>query len=325
MHLHPPTTPLSQPMLTNLPSTPTTTPLPLVFITKGDALGDFVPLRHPRTGKKAQFVFNKAGELLEAQQMSGDDHSFFMDDNVMKDGSIFLCTPIDPNFILLHYLDKARNKSAEHAGRFGVLADSVCDESFPAINRVAEAKNARINRICDVKETHGERYIRLSDDKVMSWLEAKVEAIATKLVAQSQEEAVVSTFKRDGPLQDAPTNSTTPMAAGKAPVAQTPSVGNGEREFAVGLLAEYLNGPWTEMLAKHVGVRSPESITKDDSTPKMCNIDSYIADAPSKEDLSKKRKAEAALTTNGQRQLKKVDTSKMKSMMSFFKPKPKVK
>ena len=100
---------------------------------------------------------------------------------------------------MLHYLDKARNKvalqllesviftlgcqSAEHAGRFGVLADSVCDESFPAINRVAEAKNARINRICDVKETHGERYIRLSDDKVMSWLEAKVYRMPDSVVA----------------------------------------------------------------------------------------------------------------------------------------------
>jgi hypothetical protein len=234
---------------------------------------------------------------------------------------------MDPNFLLLCYLEKARGKTADYDGRYSVLSDALCDDECPAVRKLAATKNARIELICDVKDKHGDRFIRLSDAKVLSWLEAKVDAIAAKLISQSLAEAVVPTFKRDnaGETQGVD-NSTLPSEASvKAPMA-TPSVGNGEREFAVGILSEYLNSEWTEMLAKHLGVRSPGDCAKDELTPKMRHMDNFKPDAPTKEDLSKKRKAEAALTTRGQQLLKKVDTRKMKSISSFFgKPKPKVK
>ena len=104
-------------------------------------------------------------------------------------------------------------------------------------------------------------------------------------------------------------------------------IGNSEREFALGILSEYLSKEWTGKVAKHLGVRSPEECTKENNTPMGVNIPTEYRPDPEqvKEDLSKKRKAEAALTTRGQQQLKKVNTKGMKSMMSFSRAKPKTK
>lgn len=146
----------------------------------GDRLHDIVPLRHPRTGTKAQYSFNGENELLEVQQVSGEDHCYFVDNSVMKDGSIFVLSPVDPNFILLHYLDLARAKTDDHPGRFGVLEDALNDAIFPATRLLAKAKNVRLDKICDIKDK-GDIYIRLNDDKVLEWLGAKVRAAATAL------------------------------------------------------------------------------------------------------------------------------------------------
>ena len=86
--------------------------------------------------------------------------SFFCE-CLLLDGSLFICTPVDPNFLTISYLDKARNKTEEHAGRFGVLQDALRDEAYPAAVRLAKASNARIEKICDVKDiSDDERYVR---------------------------------------------------------------------------------------------------------------------------------------------------------------------
>jgi len=317
----------------------------------GDRLHDIVPLRHPRTGTKGQFSFNGDNELLELQRVDGEENSYFVDDTVVSDGTLWMLSPVDPNFHLLYYLDQARAKTEEHAGRFGVIEDALNDAVFPATKLLATAKNVRLEKICDIKDK-GEIYVRLNDEKVLSWLEAKarppephqqsltpdppthpasecffraaqVEAIAAKLASTYKEEAVVSTFKRDEPV-GGEGEASAPTMEVKPAVAATPPVGSSEREFAVGLLSEYLSSHWTGLLAKHVGVRTPDECTKENSTPSnyVCP-DNYQPEAPTAEDLSKKRKAEAALTTRGQQQLKKINTKGMKSMMSFFGAKPK--
>ena len=99
----------------------------------------------------------------------------------------------------------------------------------------------------------------------------QVEAIAAKLASAYKEEAVVSTFKREqgeaggqeGAEAATPMQVETGAAAAEAEAAAaTPKVGNSEREFAVGLLSEYLSPHWTGLLAKHLGVRTPDECTK---------------------------------------------------------------
>jgi len=285
-----------------------------VFITHGDVLGDILAFRHPRTGNRAQYTFSSTGLLLEIQKVSGDESSYFLNDSVMQDGSLFVCSPMDVNFIMLYHLEKVRSKTDEHAGRYVELDDALKDEDYPALPRLAAAKNLRIEMICDINEKHGGRYIRLNDEKVLAWLERKVDAIAQRLASETTE-SVVSTFNRGPQLTKENINESTP-----APT----SIAQGEREFSLGILSEYLSAEWTKRLAEHLRIRSPQQMANEDKlTPKMCNTDFFKDDQPSQEDLSKKRKAEAALSTAGNKALKKVDTRGMKSMASFFKPKAK--
>lgn len=176
--------------------------------------------------------------------------------------------------------------------------------------------------------------MRLNDEKVLAWLKKKAVAVAAKLASQYSE-SVVATFKRDAPTsneeggssssmkgaeeisRDESNSTATATAASSSSSAGPPAAHTGELEFALGMLSEYLSASWTEKLAAHLGVRTPDEVGKDMLTPTI-TTDNYKQEVPSKEDLSKKRKAEAALTTHGQRALKKVDTSKMKSITSFF-------
>ena len=52
-------------------------------------------------------------------------------------------------------------QTEEHAGRFGVLQDALKDDMYPAAVKLATASNARIEKICDVKNIgDDEQYVR---------------------------------------------------------------------------------------------------------------------------------------------------------------------
>lgn len=59
-------------------------------------------------------------------------------------------TGIRGTFLLMH---ARTHQTEEHAGRFCLLEDSLRDESHPAVKRLADAANTRIEKICDVNGT----------------------------------------------------------------------------------------------------------------------------------------------------------------------------
>ena len=125
-----------------------------------------------------------------------------------------------------------------------------------------------------------------------------MEAIAGKLAASYKDEAVVSTFKRDEngkSEEDGPSHEKENINLG-VETGATPKVGSSEREFAVGVLSEYLSVAWTARLANHLGVRSPEETKL--VTPTANFVDHYQPEKPTEEVIKKTPSAILTLALN---------------------------
>lgn len=93
---------------------------------------DIVQLRHPRTSLPAMFLFSpdnsSVQEILAFQEKKG---SWFVNDSVQEDGKMHISTPIDPVFLVLPYLKKAKEE-----GRVMPLQDLLVDVDLPETQRL---------------------------------------------------------------------------------------------------------------------------------------------------------------------------------------------
>jgi hypothetical protein len=95
--------------------------------------------------------------------------AYFAGQDLLPDGSMFVCTPMDALFCLLPLLDKARSKGSG-GGMFCAL-DQVLTEA--GAERLAPALSAvDAECICDTREAGGDLFFRLSDDRVIMLINA---------------------------------------------------------------------------------------------------------------------------------------------------------
>ncbi|KDE02563.1 hypothetical protein MVLG_06898 [Microbotryum lychnidis-dioicae p1A1 Lamole] len=68
----------------------------------------FLSLPHPRTGRSSLFLVGPSGQgaLFEVQRVdqAGTTRTWFVDQEVVNDGSLLLLTPFDPLFLIISYL-----------------------------------------------------------------------------------------------------------------------------------------------------------------------------------------------------------------------------
>ena len=76
-------------------------------------------------------------------------------------------------------MEQARNKTAEHAGRFcskeQIFIDNAEDECASILNSVTKQDDFSV--LCDVQLVGDDQYFRLNDDKVLGWMRSKVFAV----------------------------------------------------------------------------------------------------------------------------------------------------
>ena len=93
-------------------------------------------LPHPRHGERALFMID-GDHILEMRRARRPEYAcWFVGDRCESQGDILFGTRMDPLFLALPALDKARNKTSEHQGRFqskdqifGAWAET-CDAAF---------------------------------------------------------------------------------------------------------------------------------------------------------------------------------------------------
>ena len=133
-----------------------------VFVAAEDvANAQIFALKHPRTGVTAQFA-RTASRLLEVHRFaepSTEPRSWLLaggQDRVLQDGGLFLATPVDPLFVLLPQLLKARGTTdgGERRGYFQPLSDLIDGEDTIAIQEhvcTLPRLVQQLRAVCDVK------------------------------------------------------------------------------------------------------------------------------------------------------------------------------
>lgn len=255
---------------------------------------------------------------------------------------------MDPLFLALLVLEKARNKTPEHQGRFcskeqifGAWAES-CDVAM----KLSTVPAMNLEVICDVQDVADDAYYRLNDDKVIEWVSAKVHAI----LAYKYPDLDIANWKRLSA-----SGSSDAMAGmsrdDKIKAMQDADRARGDKDrilFGAALVTDYLNSFWAEKLLSSLHLtladldakKKPAAAATDDTTS------SSNAAAPSTRpregggsdwDANKKPKVGGAahaaggakagagkvLTKADQFAKKGLSTKGMSSMASFFKPKSK--
>jgi len=148
------------------------------YIVENDPI--IISLPHPKRNTFAKFiVFND--KLLEIQRMIEDPSSWFIDNTVQQDGSLYIASPIDPLFLLINLLEENRRKTESHEGYFceltQILSHSKCT-GFLQLNNIY--KDVDLSLICDIRDGNEPLY-RLNDEKLIQWLRCKVKKLIEKI------------------------------------------------------------------------------------------------------------------------------------------------
>lgn len=264
----------------------------------------FIKFPHPRTGKELQFLLSHSGEkVFEVLRFKEEPRSWFVEDSVQKDGSLYLITPIDPLFLILPYLTKFSQK-------FRTLEQLLVDESHPSVSALTGCLSSdELLNICDAKGDDDLQVYRLNSDKTVAWLKAKVEQTADCVsssgvhVSKGSQSATFVRSKRH-------------TGASRADCVR----------YAFGLVSDYLSLQWSESLKESLSITDEAQVSSPEEPPtKRAKITDEIPEAAedySKEfsKLSSKTETEKTGTklTAAQKSLSKVDKTGMKSISSFF-------
>lgn len=152
--------------------------------------GRFLQLRHPRSNNEVVYMIApppQAGDgpctLLEVNKYRSPRASMFVDQEVHQDGSVYMLTPVDPLFNLIAVF---KDNEVAKTGHFVPLED-VVDFRFGQGNwQLGDTiDKSQLENICEVQAVGNENYYRLSDAKIMTWLEQKVRQTAQFLATQN--------------------------------------------------------------------------------------------------------------------------------------------
>ncbi|KAL3636222.1 hypothetical protein CASFOL_020769 [Castilleja foliolosa] len=137
--------------------------------TTGIHLGNFLSLRHPRTGNITSYLFSD-GVLQELQWFKQSYGSWFLGDYVCEDGRFYTATPVDPVFILLPVFEEARMKKGNDPGKFRQLDEIIYVSGYPGYESLSSVADKTMQVVCDLQEVGSTKFFRLNDLKVLKWL-----------------------------------------------------------------------------------------------------------------------------------------------------------
>ncbi|XP_023981693.1 ribonuclease H2 subunit B isoform X2 [Physeter macrocephalus] len=262
----------------------------------------FVKLVNPRSGEGVSYLFNMClPQLFEIKVFKEKNHSWFINESVQSGGLLHFATPMDPLFLLLHYLIKA-----DREGKFQPLDQVVMDDMFPnciLLLKLPELEKL-LQHVTEEKEIDKKKYYKYSKEKTLKWLEKKVNQTMAALKTNN-----VNVGAR---VQSTAFFSGDPLSSDKE---------EDYIRYAHGLISEYIPKELSDDLSKYLKLPEPPASVPNPPSKKV-----KLSDEPveAKEDYTKfntkdlKTVKKNSKMTAAQKALAKVDKSGMKSIDSFF-------
>nr|XP_058897509.1 ribonuclease H2 subunit B isoform X4 [Kogia breviceps]XP_058897511.1 ribonuclease H2 subunit B isoform X4 [Kogia breviceps] len=262
----------------------------------------FVKLVNPRSGEGTSYLFNMClPQLFEIKVFKEKNHSWFINESVQSGGLLHFATPMDPLFLLLHYLIKA-----DREGKFQPLDQVVMDDMFPnciLLLKLPELEKL-LRHVTEEKEIDKKKYYKYSKEKTLKWLEKKVNQTMAALKTNN-----VNVGAR---VQSTAFFSGDPLSSDKE---------EDYIRYAHGLISDYIPKELSDDLSKYLKLPEPPASVPNPPSKKV-----KLSDEPveAKEDYTKfntkdlKTVKKNSKMTAAQKALAKVDKSGMKSIDSFF-------
>ncbi|XP_037090308.1 ribonuclease H2 subunit B-like isoform X2 [Pollicipes pollicipes] len=174
-------------------------------------------LRHPRTGGATGFLLDSdSKDMLQIEICDNSPRSWLVGSAVETDGQMHVCTPFDPLFVVLSYMQKSQY--AEQ------LEQLLTDSEFPDARRLTELVDSR--RLALIAESKGDAELqafKYSEERTLAWLERKTRRLA----------ALLETKRLHG---------TSGQAASFVKVARQDAGHEAYLEFACGITSDCLSG-----------------------------------------------------------------------------------
>nr|XP_045011230.1 ribonuclease H2 subunit B isoform X3 [Jaculus jaculus] len=240
-------------------------------------------------------------QLFEIKVFKEKYHSWFINQSVQSGGLLHFATPMDPLFLLLHYLIKAGKE-----GKYQPLDQVVVDDVFPNCILLLKLPDLEklLHHVTEEKEINNKKYYRYSREKTLRWLEKKVN------------QTVVS-LKANNVIVGARVQSATFFSGDQA---------SSDKEedyvrYAHGLISDYIPKELSDELSTYLKIPEPSAPLPNPPSKKL-----KLSDVPveAKEDYTKfntkdlKTAKKNSKMTAAQKALAKVDKSGMKSIDAFF-------
>ncbi|GAB5566322.1 ribonuclease H2 subunit B isoform X4 [Prionailurus iriomotensis] len=293
----------------------------------------FVKLVNPCSGEGTIYLFNMClQQLFEIKVFKEKHHSWFINQSVQSGGLLHFATPIDPLFLLLHYLRKA-----DKEGKFQPLDQVVVDDMFPncilllklpelekLLQHVTEEKVNRQKEILQVQQREDDKVAGKKGRVRLQYLTAESFNAPFKKYLQKEVNQIVAALK---------TNNVNVSARVQATAFFSGDQASSDKEedyicYAHGLVSDYIPRELSDDLCKYLKLPEPSASLPNPPSKKV-----KLSDEPveAKEDYTKfnrkdwKTEKKNNKMTAAQKALAKVDKSGMKSIDSFFAAKNKKK
>ncbi|XP_012504089.1 PREDICTED: ribonuclease H2 subunit B isoform X1 [Propithecus coquereli] len=262
----------------------------------------FVKLVNPCSGEGAIYLFDMClQQLFEIKVFKEKHHSWFINQSVQSGGLLHFATPMDPLFLLLHYLVKA-----DKEGKFQPLDQVVVDDVFPnciLLLKLPELEKL-LHHVTEEKEIDNKKYYKYSKEKTLKWLEKKVKqtmaALKTNHINVGARVQSTAFFSGDQVSSDKEEDYI---------------------RYAHGLISDYIPKELSDDLSKYLKLPEPPASLPNPPSKKI-----KLSDEPveAKEDYTKfntkdlKTEKKNSKMTAAQKALAKVDKRGMKSIDTFF-------
>ncbi|KAF9937880.1 Ribonuclease H2 subunit B [Mortierella alpina] len=252
-------------------------------------------LPNPSSGLPSRYVIQD-GQLYELQASDSEGlRSWFIEDTIQSDGSLYLITPMDPVFMFIPILDIMRQKTQNTEGRFLILEDIFESDQYASLRQLTQLQHIErdLRLVCEVRDSSALKTFRLDDAKVMSWLKRKVDALVNKF-------EMVPALRNSIAYTEA-----LPEACRSEAITQA----------SLRIVSAYLSDSWaTELSAEYQfpELDKLESRTQLPSSADFGKRGMDLDEEPKAKDVKKPK------MSVGQRKLAKASTAGMKPLSSFF-------
>uniref|UniRef100_A0A6B2L8U7 Ribonuclease H2 subunit B n=1 Tax=Arcella intermedia TaxID=1963864 RepID=A0A6B2L8U7_9EUKA len=266
-------------------------------------------LPHPKNGRMSRFLLNGEKEILEIQKVKRNPSSYFIDETVQQDGSLYITTDIDPLYLILPRLQEARRKKNSVDEGFYVDTNEIflnAESPYHNLKYLKDSKNCNLGVLCDVKVSGDNEYYRLNDDKVIEWLKRKVDQIADKIKSYPEIHPLAFSRSQVSGYSSLPNESI-----------------NNDQLFCLtlGMLSEYLPSDIYSALVKSYGAKEMEQSSLSFLTESDNIVDTRYGTVRDKRKSTQTPESMPKAKRQRVKSHDKIDTKHIKPLTSFFTPK----